>query len=149
MFFSAVVVKEYHGRGGQNLLEALRAVPSRQIKALHRVRRAIHIANGHSVSHSIPGIQDNPRGVPRGIQIEHGPDRLVKSRTVERLEHDWQHLLSVRLWVQNTRYILAIRLFIVCGNGVAVSAEQLRTDCPTFFAKFVFEVKLLDVHDLC
>merc|ERR1719204_1414280 len=52
----------------QDLLQIFSDIPSRQIQSLHCVRQTVPFVNGHSVSHSITGIQHDTRSPSRCIQ---------------------------------------------------------------------------------
>ncbi|KAE9412064.1 hypothetical protein Angca_000822, partial [Angiostrongylus cantonensis] len=58
------------------------------------------LVDGHSVRHTVTGVEHDTGGTAGGVQREHGLDGDVHGGRVEGLEHDLSHLLAVGLGVE-------------------------------------------------
>ena len=85
---------------GEDLHEVVSQITSSQVKTHDGVRESVSFIDRNSVGYSISRVHDNTGGSTRGVQSQHSLDSDVESRTVESLEHDLGHLLSVSLGVE-------------------------------------------------
>jgi len=75
--------------------------------------------DGNSVGYTITGIKDDTGGTTRGVERQDGLDSDVKGRSIESLEHNLGHLLTVSLGVQGS-FREEDRMFLGCDAEFVV-----------------------------
>mmetsp|Transcript_44151 Transcript_44151/g.111817 ORF Transcript_44151/g.111817 Transcript_44151/m.111817 type:complete len:269 (-) Transcript_44151:203-1009(-) len=88
----ASLAHEFHEVRGQ--------VATSQVHAVHGVRHAVALVDGHHVRHAIADVADDACGPARSVEREHRLRGHVHGRDVECLEHDLSHPFSIGLGVQ-------------------------------------------------
>merc|ERR1712178_289137 len=122
------------GQGDLGLLEDLAdvvgEVTTSQVVALDGVGHGVTLVDRDGVGHTITTIDDNTSGTARGVQGEHSLDGNIESTSVEGLEDDLGHALTVLLRVhrslgeQNTAGVL-IGLGLVTDDHAELVVESV------------------------
>ena len=72
----------------EDLHEVVREVPPGQVQPEDGVREGVPLVDGDGVAHAVAGVEHDAGRTTGSVQGEHGLDRHVHGRAVERLEHD-------------------------------------------------------------
>mmetsp|Transcript_33652 Transcript_33652/g.56540 ORF Transcript_33652/g.56540 Transcript_33652/m.56540 type:complete len:213 (-) Transcript_33652:271-909(-) len=86
----------------QDLHQVVSQVATRQVQTQDSVGQGVTLVNGHSVGHTVTGIEHDTGGTSGGVKGQHSLDSNVHGRDVEGLEHDLGHLLAVSLRVEGS-----------------------------------------------
>ncbi len=84
----------------EDLHEVICQVTTSQIQTEDGMGEGVSLVDGNSVRNTITRVKHDPGGTSRGIEREHSLDGNVHSWSVEGLEHDLGHLLTVSLGVE-------------------------------------------------
>eukprot|EP00038_Savillea_parva_P004742 m.141656 g.141656 ORF g.141656 m.141656 type:complete len:426 (-) comp11563_c0_seq1:2252-3529(-) len=85
---------------GEDLHHVVGEVTAGKVETEDGVWERVSFVDGDGVGDTIARVEHDTRGTARGVQREHGLDGDVHGGSVEGLEHDLRHLLTVGLWVE-------------------------------------------------
>merc|ERR1719391_1260575 len=110
---------------GEDLHQVVSEVPAGQVQTQDGVGQGVTLVDGHSVGHTVSGVEHDTSGTSRGVQGEHGLDSDVHGGGVEGLEHDLGHLLSVGLGVEGG---LSEEDWVLLGGNAELVVEGVVPD---------------------
>merc|ERR1719323_2528807 len=87
---------------GEDLHQVVSEVTASQVEPEDGVGESITLIDGDSVGDTITRVEHNTSGTTRGVQGEDSLDGDIHGGSVEGLEHDLGHLLSVGLGVEGS-----------------------------------------------
>lgn len=87
---------------GKDLHEVVGQVTASHVDTRDGVGKSETLVDGDNVSDTVTGVEHDTGGTTGGVQRQDSLDRDVESRSVERLEHNLGHLLTVGLGVDRS-----------------------------------------------
>jgi hypothetical protein len=131
---------------GEDLHHVVGEIAASQVETENGVGKSVALVDGHSVGNTVARIEHDTGGTTRGVEGEHSLDSDVHGGSVEGLEHNLGHLLSVGLGVEGS---LGEENGVLLGGNTELVVEgvmpasinlhqrrfvqqNLRTGCPKY-----------------